>query len=139
MKKNAFTLIEVMIAVVIISVVITALLEMFANNTHTFLSLKKQTKVNQYSSLLIANNNYGFENKDIYLDDLVEDFDVDDNLRRKLKTMKVKLIYQELELIDMQEQESSAGEVVSSIVFEVGRTILKTQDSSVSLFRLRVQ
>ena len=144
MKKNAFTLIEVMIAVVIISVVIMALLEMFANNTHTFLSLKKQTNANQYSSLLIANKQYGFEDKDIHFDDLIADFRVDDDLRRELKEIKVNIIYQELELIKMNEQEAEQeeGEEIQqmpTITFEVGKSVLKTKDSSVALYRLRVQ
>ncbi len=136
MKRTAFTLIEVMIAVVIISVVIMALIQMFANNNHTFHILKEQTKVNQYASLLIANDIYGFENKTIYLDDLVSDFRISDELRRKLKNVKTQVLYKKLETLDMKEEDSEGS---SSLVFEVGQSVLKMDDTSVSLFRLQLQ
>lgn len=136
--RDAFTLIEVMVAVMIISVVIMALIEMFANNTHIFMSLKKQTKTNQYSSLLISNQNYGFEDKNIYLDDLVSDFNLENDLRRELKEIKTKVIYQELQTIDTAEQDLEE-DTNASIVFEVGKSTIKFEDSSIAMLRLRIQ
>lgn len=141
--KNAFTLIEVMVAVMIISVVIIALMKMYANNTHIFSILKNDTKLNQSASLLIANENYGFENKNIYLYDLVKEFDLEHGLRRELKETKAKIIYQELQIIDLSEQEegdsSEDTEGSNNIVFEVGKSILKTDKASVSMIRLKIQ
>jgi len=144
LSKNAFTLIEVMVAVMIISVVIMALIQMYANNTHIFSSMKKQTKTNQYSSLLISNDDYGFKDKSINLNDLVSDFDLENSLRRKLKERKVKVIYKELEIIDMSEQESEQesddeSEVSSSLALEIGKSILQTEDSSTALLRFRIR
>ena len=140
LSKNAFTLIEVMVAVMIISVVIMALIQMYANNTHIFSSMKKQTKTNQYSSLLISNDDYGFKDKSINLNDLVSDFDLENSLRRKLKERKVKVIYKELEIIDMSEQESDdESEVSSSLALEIGKSILQTEDSSTALLRFRIR
>ena len=141
-NKNAFTLIEVMVAVMIISVVIMALIQMYANNTHIFLSLKNQTKANQYSSFLIGNKKYGYEDKSISMYDLVDDFDLSDDLRRKLKDIKVNVIYSELDAIDLSEsdtQESSEDIVASELVLELGKSILKTESSSSSLLRFRLQ
>lgn len=138
--RDAFTLIEVMVAVMIISVVIMALIQMYANNTHIFSSMKKQTKTNQYSSFLISNDNYGFQDKNIYLHDLVKDFDLDHSLRRELKETKAKVIYKEIETIDMSEQESDTdAEVSSSLVLEIGRSILQKDGSSTALIRFRIR
>ena len=139
-SKKAFTLIEVMVAVMIISVVIMALIQMYANNTHIFSSMKKQTQINQYSSLLISNDNYGFEDKNINLNDLVNDFDLENTLRRELKDRKVKVIYTELETIDISEQENDEdSEVSSSLGLEIGKSILQTENSSTALMRFRIR
>lgn len=149
--REAFTLIEVMIAVVIISTVIMALLTMSGNNTHTFSSFKDKTKVNQFASFFIANPDYGFESKTLFLDDLVSSFDVESDLRRELKKVKVALSYQMVEQIDMSEYEESDEEettqgeneedkeVNSSLIIEIGRTILKVNNTSVALLRIQVQ
>ena len=143
-SKEAFTLIEVMVAVVIISVVITAMIQMYANNTHIFISLQKESKANQYSSFLIGNEEYGLEDKTISLDDLVRDFDMHNDLRRKLKDIKVELLYKEMDSIDLSESNSNEDENLNSenssaMVLEVGKSILKTENSSSSLQRFKIQ
>ena len=138
--KDAFTLIEVMVAVMIISVVIMALIEMQGNNTHIFTMLKTQTKTNQYVSFLISNDEYGFEDKNIYLYDLVNDFDIESSLRRELKEIKAKIIYQEVQMIDLREQsEDENDELSAGMVLEIGKSIVQTDDFSSSLFRVRLQ
>ena len=152
--RAGFTLIEVMVAVMIISVVILALIQMYANNTHIFSSMKQQSKINQYSSFLISNDNYGFKDKNIYLDALVEDFNLEDDLRRQLKEMKVEIVYQEVDTIDMSEfdgsQEEEAEDIDESdeedkessnanMVFEVGKTVLKIDNTSGAILRIRLQ
>ncbi|MBU0720373.1 prepilin-type N-terminal cleavage/methylation domain-containing protein [bacterium] len=146
-SRDAFTLIEVMISVVIISVVILALLEMQGNSTHIFSGLKKQLKMNQYTSFFISNAEYGFEKKSVDMDELVSDFKVEDELRRELKNIKVELVYQELNTIDLREFEQSDADLSegdmsasdSNLIFEVGKTVLKTGDSTSGLMRLRFQ
>ena len=138
--KDAFTLIEVMVAVMIISVVIMALTQMYANNTHIFLSLKKQTKVNQYASLLIANEKYGWESDETNVYELIEGFNVEDDLRRELKDIKVKLSYQELKTLDMSEEDVyEEGAESSGVVFEIGKSLIQTEDSSTAMMRFRIQ
>jgi len=124
----------------IISVVIMALLQMNANNTHIFSATKKQLKTNQYLSFLIANKDYGFEDKNIYLDDLIQDFEVENDLRRELKRIKVAIVYQELESIDLSEDMNDTQESSNSvIVLEIGKSVLKTKDDSSSMMRLRIK
>ena len=146
--KEAFTLIEVMVAVVIISTVIMALLEMYANNTHIFSNLNQKTKINQYATLFIANLEFGLEKNDVVVYDLIDEFKVEDKLRRELKGIKAKIIYQELDKIDLSEFDEKENEdmlneeekeVSSEIVFEVGKTILRTNNSSIGYLRLRLQ
>ncbi|MEA1891997.1 MAG: prepilin-type N-terminal cleavage/methylation domain-containing protein [Campylobacterota bacterium] len=141
-RRDAFTLIEVMISVMIISVVIMALLQMHGNSNHIFLKISSQLKTDQYASFFIANKEYGFEKDRLSLDDLISDFKVEDELRRELKKVKVELIYEELELIDMSEDDESQdsdSQESSSVIFEVGKTILKMNDTTTSLIRLRIQ
>ncbi len=142
-KKNAFTLIEVMVSVVIISIVIMSLLQIFANNTHIFSSLKNKTNISQYASFLIANRDIGFEDDTSDLYKLVEEFPLESELRRELKNIKIDIIYQELKRIDMSKfEEDNTSKILnkdsnSNIIFEIGKIILKTQNTSVAFLRLR--
>ena len=141
-KRGGFTLIEVMVSVVIISTVIMALLELISNSGHIFSTLDKKSKANQYISLIIANKDYGHEDKKATMYDLVREFDIESELRRELKAQTIKVIYQELESIDMRESEESGEEeqaLGSSMVFEIGKTIIQMPDSSASLLRIKLQ
>jgi len=138
-RKSAFTLIEVLVSVMIISVVIMALLKMYANNTHIFTSIKEQIKTNEYSSLLISNANYGFEDKQLYLYDLVDNYDLESDLRRELKEKKAKLMYEVVQSIDLSEQDKEEESSNSGMVLEIGRDVLKTKEFSVALMRLRIK
>jgi len=155
MNKRAFTLIEVMVAVVIISTVILALLTMNGNNTHLFSSFKQQAKINQYASFFISNAEYGLEDDSVVMDDLVSEFDVESDLRRELKEIKVELKYQIVEQIDlseyeeddsesdenpdMNEDEEESKDTNSSMIIEIGKTTLRLNDSGVSLLRIQIQ
>ena len=101
--RNAFTLIEVMMSVMIISVVIGALLQMMGNSSNLFRKVKIESDIGQYASFLIASKDYGFENKRVTLHKLSDEFELDSELRSKLKKLKAKLLYTELESIDMSE------------------------------------
>lgn len=150
--RKGFTLIEVMVAVMIISVVILGLLQLFANNTHIFFQLDKKVEYNQYLSVFLANQKYGFEDKKTNMYELLSDFDVNDDLRRQLKEQKVEVMYQELEVIDLgefQAQKEETNEEVersgetketkSEMIFEMGKSVLKFEDGSVSLTRVKLQ
>lgn len=148
-NREAFTLLEVMVAVMIISVVVAALLQMMGNSSHLFSKVKIESNVGQYASFLIASPDYGFENKSITLDKLAEDFKLDSQLRTELKKLKAKLVYTELESIDMSEFDTPKAEdtidneedqtVSSELIFEIGKSTLEFKDASTSLLRLRVK
>lgn len=135
--RKAFTLLEVMVAVLIISIVIMALLEMRGHSAHIFSALNQKQEINQYLSFLVSSKDYGFENDTVTAESLVKEFDLERDLRQSLKNVKIDLIYQELASIDLDEQDDE--NLSSGMVFETGKTILKTDSSSVSLPRIRLQ
>ena len=134
-----------MVAVMIISVVVAALLQLQSNNTDTFLHLKRMQKNLQYASLL-QGSKYGFENDSLTLDRMVERFDLDDDLRRELKSIRAQLLYQELDRIDTKEfgdMKEQTGESVqegeeSPLVIEIGRSVLQLDEGSASVMRVRI-
>jgi len=128
--RKAFTLIEVMVSVMIISVVIAALLQMRGESAFLFSDLKKKIHANQLMTFFIRNKNYGFKNESISFDNLAEGFEIDDDLRRYLKSIKVDVIHQPLKSIDFSD---------SSTVFEISKTIIHTKNSSTFSYRLKIQ
>ena len=157
--RKAFTLIEVMVSVMIIVTVVMALYSMNANSSMIYEKSKKDGSLHQYNSLLVGNLKYGFEDDNIELDRLIDDFDVDDELRRELHKQKVKIIYTEVRTIYLSEfsledeAESENSNIIypqnvindqkkenanSGFVFEIGRDSLKFEEGSSSILRLRL-
>ena len=134
--RAAFTLVEVMVSVMIISVVIMALIEMHGNSTHLFTNIKERLHVSFLPSLLIANPDYGYENKTLSADMLTKDFILDDDLRRKLKALNITLSYEQLD--SMQAPISDKNSTVDSqnSLFYIGKTTLNVENSSVSFLRI---
>ncbi|SFV70776.1 hypothetical protein MNB_SM-5-1480 [hydrothermal vent metagenome] len=136
-KRGAFTLIEVMVAVMIISVVILALMRMYANDTYLFATYKKESHVNDYASFLIENSDFGLENKNIYLYDLVSEFDMEDNLRRKLKEQKAEVIYKVVKNIDLSDDTNTTAPQMS---LEIGESVIRLdKGASTALSRLQLR
>ena len=143
-KRKAFTLIEVMVAVMIVSVVIAALLQMQGSTTTKFFGIKKMMQTNQYNSFLLSlGSKYGFEKSQMDMNRFVEDFDLESDLRRRLKAMKVELDYKEIKRIDTSKFEDTTDDVKeqttsTGIVFEIGKTILKSDKFTSQLMRVRI-
>lgn len=137
--RKGFTLIEVMVAVMIISVVILGLVQLFANNTHIFFQLDKKVHHNHYLSVLFATQEYGFKDKTTTMYELLSDFEMEDDLKHSLKNMKVDVLYQELEVVDLRKFQTQKEEIKSDMVFEIGKSILKFEETSVSLMRIKLQ
>ena len=150
--RSAFTLIEVMVAVMIVSVVIATLLETQSNTTHKFLEIKKLMHQAQYSSfLLYGDEQLGFERSrsDIY--NLLDDFELESDLRRRLAAQKVQLGYEMLDSIDTskilndeeqiepREGRIVEGEQSSGAVFEIGKTQMQSEEFKSSLLRVRMR
>lgn len=153
--SRAFTLIEVLVSVMIIAVVIGALLQLFANNAHTFSSVKAKINHTNRTSLILGNKVYGYEKKSVDLAELVKDFNIDDALRRKLKKEKVEIIYTEVTSIDFDEAAESIAESeqtqdadtqegvtdasAATSSLEIGKTTVKLNGESSSFLRVKLQ
>jgi len=126
--KKAFTLIEVMVAVMIISVVLASMLKLFSNNSYLLQQLKDQTFQHSLLSLFVSNERYGFETKETTLYSLIEEeFEVDDALRRELEAKNVKILYRKLKTMDLE-----------SMQLELGETILRQKNTSQKILRVRL-
>ena len=155
-STNGFTLIEVLVAVMIIAVVIGALIQLFATNSHTFSSVHKKILHTNKTTLLLGHAVYGLENKRVDLAELVKDFNLDDDLRRLLKKERVEIRYTEVTSVDFDEAAEAiaeaeanatndgsdvyieeAGEATNTL--EVGRTTLKIGDQTSSFLRVKFQ
>jgi len=105
--------------------------------------IKQEIKTNQYISLLIGNDEYGFEKKHIVMYDLVKDFNIENELKRKLKSLKTDIVYTKVDSIDLSddtgETTSSESKSNSGVVLEIGRYTLKTETFSTSIIRLRIK
>lgn len=139
---------EVMVSVMVIVVVIMALFSMSANRKFLFSNALKDAEANAYMTLLVGNEKYGFEKEETTLDALIEGFDVEDELRRKLKSTKVHITYSELQKIDMdaidmidgvEKGQKAESESNTPLYFEMGQSSIKILEASSSLKRLRVQ
>lgn len=157
-RRSAFTLVEVMVAVMIISVVVASLLKLFSNNTHMIASLEGRLDAGMYATLFTGDidgvgSEFGFENDEYYLSDLVKDFDIEDDLRRKLKEKKAKIIYkieQQIDATEMQgaiesseEAQKEDGSVderqgANIATIEVGKTVVRLPSGDASSF-LRIR
>lgn len=94
--KKAFSLVEVLIAVALLSVVIVALIKMGQNNLFLLEKFKTSNTSSGYNSLAFFGIDMNkTEDKNIYLDEVV-DFK-DDDLRRELKEIKVVVKNEKLE------------------------------------------
>lgn len=151
-SSGGFTLIEVMVAVMIISVVIASLLQLFSNNTTLFNTVQKQVGSAMQSTLLLGNREVGFEKDSVMLDELVKAFDIDDALRRRLKSQKALITYTEVRTMDLSGMEDVSSEQVEEpeeeIIYEegeitqaleIGRTTLRIGEQGNSFLRLKLQ
>ena len=111
----------------------------------------------QYNSFLLSQaDKYGFENDKLDVKRLIEEFSLESDLRRRLSSIKLEIEYEELDSIDTSEfedgggldEEGDDGEVLdeedvqsstTGIVFEIGKSVLKSKDFDGQLIRVRVQ
>lgn len=89
--KKAFSLIEVLIAVTLLSVVIVVILKMQQNNLFFLEKFKVLAKNDEYISIatLEENKTKSLKSHNVYLDEIVKF--KDDEVRKKLKEIKVSI------------------------------------------------
>ena len=139
----------------IISVVIGALLQLFSTNSHSFSSIQEKILQTHKTSLLLGNTIYGYENKTVDLAELLKDFNLDNDLRRKLKREKVTIIYTEITSVNFDDAAESIAEIqkddnlnneaietqsgAATNSLEVGQTTFKLANQSSSFLRVKLQ
>ncbi len=101
--KKSFSLIEVIIAIALLSVVIVTMFKIKENNLFFLDKFKQTSKYNEFISIAtITNKNLNsLRNTHIYLDKVV-DFD-DDDIRKELKNIKVYIKDKELPSINLND------------------------------------
>jgi prepilin-type N-terminal cleavage/methylation domain-containing protein len=146
--RKGFTLIEVMVAVMIITLVIGVLLQLFSNNTRLFSSMRGHSELCMRSSLLIGNTAYGYENEKVTLADLASDFEINDELRKKLKKYKAKITYSAVKELDARKKEiddiidpyvSDSDEGLKDRAMEIGRSSFEMDEFQTAYLRLKLQ
>lgn len=87
--KKAFSLMEIIIATALLSVVMLSLYKVKANNIFILEKSKKSKEQNDYLNLAMDSKEYSKRNVNIYLDKY---FNIkDDDIRREFKKVKIKV------------------------------------------------
>lgn len=97
--KKAFSLVEVLVAVALISVVIATTLQLQQNNLHILDTNDKRVELNSYFSL-VSNT----RDKDSFRVDDVIKFK-DDDIRKEFKDIKVKLEKDDLDPVELPQND----------------------------------
>jgi prepilin-type N-terminal cleavage/methylation domain-containing protein len=126
--KRGFTLIEVMIAVMIVSVVIAAIFKLRGDTNHLFFKIKEHQQESSMATLLLWNTKYGLQNDDPTLYQLVEEFDIDDDLRRELKKIKSDIHYKRVDTIESD-----------NLNIEIGRTEFSSKHFDFNFNRVQLR
>ena len=103
--KKSFTLIEVIISVTILSIVISAVLQIQQNNLNDLDKFQSSFKNNEYISMSSLYDKKEKENINthFYLDDIVKY--KDDNIRKELKNIKIYIKTKLIDTIDLSSDE----------------------------------
>jgi prepilin-type N-terminal cleavage/methylation domain-containing protein len=115
-KKRAFTLVEVLFAVVLLSVIGMAILQSSSNNSK--LMNYSMSKINfiHLSSIFSINMNDDLHNKSKTFYDLIQKkYSLDDETRKELKKVKYTLRSDDIEQIVLQDSDASSNSIIFNI------------------------
>lgn len=114
MMKKSFSLMEVLIATTLLSVVMLSLFQVKSNNIFILDKSSKEDKNKEYLMASMDTKEYQKRNKNVYLDKL---FSIqDDDIRREFKKVKIKI----------------KDEVLDSNSFKISDFTLKTSEFKTS-------
>jgi prepilin-type N-terminal cleavage/methylation domain-containing protein len=109
---KAFTLIEVMVAVVILSVMSLTLLQVRNNNTHLTSYFINKNKASSLMSIVSPYYGIKSHNKNLHLDDEVQkEFKIDDTSRKYLKEFNLLYKNKVISTIDLLEEPTKDDEI----------------------------
>ena len=115
-NSRGFTLIEMMVAVLIISVVIGSLIQLFSNNPRLLGRIEQNSGFAMYGTLFVGVSDPGFVKEEVTLDKLVADFELDDALRRELKQQKAFVDYRMISRLDEGDLADNVEEIQAGTV-----------------------
>ncbi len=87
--KKALSLVEVLIAIVLLTVIISVILQIQQNNIFFLEKFKNNSLYNSYISLIVTSNENKLRNENIYLSDKVNLND--DDIRKEFKEIKINI------------------------------------------------
>lgn len=148
--RKAFTLVEVLVAAGIISIVGLALLQSHSTNTKLINRMSTQYHIKEEFSLVLlnANVNYSGSTKTIY-DFVSQKFSIDnDDIRKWLKSRR--LSYKDKEFSTIKLTDADMEEITSQVeglddsnlpdlVFVINRVKSNTKDGSAQGFKVKLQ
>ncbi len=114
-----------MVAVMIVSVVVSAMMALRGNSSNLLIHIKKDAKTIQYASFLPWSKENGLEPSTTNLYRLSNGVEMDDALHRQLKAISIEIRYKKEYSYD-----------TNSTTFEIGKTTLKNKDFQISLQRI---
>jgi len=142
MNKKAFTLIEVLVSVVILSTVAVLLFEISTNSKNSFSYLSQKAGFTTLSSLPLMHNNPKYHNSDKTLYEYIRyDFDIkDDDLRKYLKEKKIH--YRQEEFADFSplnesDEEMEQGTDGFTILFD--KIQISNKQQSTFLYKIDIK
>jgi len=100
------------------------------------------------SSLLIGNNEYGYENKKVNLAELAREFEINDELRQKLKKYEAKITYTKVKELSDETQKvdetveqfiSKSEEGLKQYSMEIGRSSFEMDEFQIAYLRLKLK
>jgi len=152
--KQGFTLIEVLVSVVILSVVAVGLFDVSSKGKQNYIFLKEKTEFDRLSSLaLMHNDQKKYHNKEKTLYDFIRyDYNIDDDdLRKYLKTKKVNYRHKEVSTFkplddkaseefkeEQAEEDPDAAEVASFITLTLVYEKITISDKHNSTYAYKI-
>ena len=141
MKNRAFTLMEVLVAVLIISIVATALFQIAINSKYNFGFLTQKIKFDTMSSIAFLHNKQKWHNSDKRLYDFLRsDYNIsDDEFIKILKSEKIHYSHEEFSTISpFESSDSNVSDMMNlQIVFDKIQVSQKEQSSYVYKIYIR--
>ena len=131
--RIGFTLIEVLVAVMVVSVIIAAMIHLRANGVFLMQKTAQKEQNSGYCTFLLGSE-YGFEKERFSLDDTAARFDMDDDLRKILRNITVKSSWQKVANFAFEDANASVA-----LSIEIGKSTISFQDGGCSFYRIRPQ
>jgi len=121
--KKAFSLMEVIVAITLLSVVMLSLLQLRSDNIFLVKKSDETAKLNDYISLSMNLSEASIRNENLFLDRVYR-FD-NDEIRKELKPIKIKIKDEELDTRTMKNDDYDLNVTTYSTTYSIDEKIKK--------------